>query len=424
MTVTLTALEASRLLREGDHVFIQGGIGEPGALLAGLARNPVAGANVNFYSVMVPGVNQFTPSTIHPDASLNSFFVYGGLTESFRTGKTRFLPMHYSEIPRYLARLPELDAVLIQACPPDENGMCNLGPTADFVPLLLERKVTVIAELNSAMPPAAGGELIPYSAIDYAVETSHELPVGAHSPSSDVADRIADNVAQLIDDGDTLQFGIGSIPDAVMARLSGHRYLGIHTGMVTENIRPLIDAGVITGERKRIDTGEHVTGFALGTGDFYRWASRCPDLRFRPVSHTHDVRTIAAVGHFVSINSAVEVDLFGQVNVEMLGGKQISATGGALDFIRGARLSHPGKSVIALPATALKGARSRITHRLSEQSFTSIPRTDVDCIVTEYGIASLAHKSVCERAEALINIAAPEFRQTLTDEWQTYMASA
>ncbi|MBW2941347.1 acetyl-CoA hydrolase/transferase family protein [Zhongshania aquimaris] len=413
MTKLISPIQASKLLAPGSTVFVQGGIGEPTSLLNALASNPSAGEGVNFISVMVPGVNNYLPTAFHETATFNTFFVFGELNSSLQSGKTKFLPLHYSEIIRYIEALPTIDTVLIQTSAPDRNGQCSLGPTVDFVPALLARANTVIAEINSAMPRTYGSPSIAYRDIHYAVEACHTLPTTADYKASPEADRIARNVVNLIENGDTLQFGIGNIPDAILSMLSSHRGLGIHSGMITKAVANLIDLGVFTGENKAIDIGEHITGFALGDEPFYQWAANCKSLKFRPVSYTHDIRIISALKNFVSINSAVEVDLFGQVNAEMVNNKQISGTGGALDFIRGARLSRNGRSIIALPATAAKGIQSRITARLGDQSIVSIPRTDVDYVVTEYGIASLAYKSTVERAEALINIAAPQFRDEL-----------
>ncbi|WP_344937599.1 acetyl-CoA hydrolase/transferase family protein [Zhongshania borealis] len=417
MTKLISPIEASELLAPGSTVFIQGGIGEPTSLLNALVCNPSAGKNVNFISVMVPGVNNYRPESFHDTATFSTFFVFSELHASFQSGKTRFLPLHYSEIIPYIELLPTIDTVLIQTSPPDSNGQCSLGPTVDFVPALLTRANTVIAEINSAMPHTSGSPSIAYRDIHYAVEACHSLPSIADYKASPETERIARNVVSLIDDGDTLQFGIGNIPDAILSALSSHRGLGIHSGMITKAAATLIDSGVFTGENKAIDSGEHITGFALGDERFYQWAANCKSLKFRPVSYTHDIRIISALKNFVSINSAVQVDLFGQVNAEMVNNRQISGTGGALDFIRGARLSHNGRSIIALPATAAKGSQSRITARLGDQSIVSIPRTDVDYVVTEYGIASLAYKSTAERAEALINIAAPQFRDELAAQF-------
>ena len=422
MTKIITPKQASQLLKPGSITFIQGGIGEPKVLLDALLAVPSAGDSVNFFSVMLPGINHYTPTKFHENATFNTFFVFDGLIESFQSGRTRFLPLHYSEIIPFIDQLPTIDTVLIQTSIPDDNGMCNLGPTVDFVPALLKRAKIVIAEINKKMPIAVGGTAISYSSIDYAVKANHMLPdAGTYTTSIDV-DSIATHVSQLIDDGDTLQFGIGNIPNAVLGKLENHRHLGIHSGMITGAVEILIKNRVFTSEQKTIDTGAHITGFALGSNEFYQWAANCAKMQFRPVSYTHDIRVLAALENFVSINSAVQVDLLGQVNVEMLNGKQISGTGGALDFVRGARLSKNGRSIIALPATAAKGTRSRIILRLDKKAVISVPRTDVDYVVTEYGAVRLAHKSTEERAIALISIAAPQFRAELFDQLNQYLS--
>ena len=422
MTKLITPKQASEKIKPGSNVFIQGGIGEPKSLLDALATNPSAGDGVNFFSVMVPGVNNYVPTDLHKNATFNTFFVFGGLSDSFRSGRTKFFPLHYSQIPHFIEQLPSIDTVLIQTSPPDSNGQCNLGPTVDFVPTLLKRDATVIAEINEKMPVAIGSPAIDYSSINYAVKVNHSLPSAGSYTTSIEVDSIAEHVTQLIDDGDTLQFGIGNIPNAVLSKLGSHRHLGLHSGMITEAVELLIKNGVFTSEQKTIDIGKHITGFALGSEAFYQWVADFETIKFCPVSYTHDLRIIAALRNFVSINSAVQVDLLGQVNVEMLNGKQISGTGGALDFIRGARLANNGRSIIALPATAKKGTQSRIVPRLNDKSIISVPRTDVDYVVTEYGVAKLAYKSMMDRAAALIKIAAPQFRAELTEQWQEYLS--
>lgn len=422
MTQLISPEEASKLLTPGSTVFIQGGIGEPTALLDGLAANPSSSNGVDFFSVMVPGINSYIPTNYHENATFNTFFVYGGLNESFHSGRTKFFPLHYSDIIPFINQLPTIDMVLIQTSPPDANGQCNLGPVVDFVPALLKRATTVIAEINQKMPAAIGSSTITFSSIDYAVEANHSLPGATPYKISTDVDSIATNVVNLIDDGDTLQFGIGNIPHAVLGKLDNHSHLGIHSGMITEGVERLIKNEVFTSQKKTLDAGYHSTGFALGSEDFYQWAAHCDNLKFCPVSYTHDIRIISALDNFVSINSAVQVDLLGQVNAEMLNGKQISATGGALNFVRGARLSRNGRSIIALPATAAKGTQSRIIARFDDKSVVSIPRTDVDYVITEYGVANLAYKSTTERATALINLAAPQFRDDLARQWDKLLS--
>jgi acyl-CoA hydrolase len=269
----------------------------------------------------------------------------------------------------------------------------------------------VVAEVNTAMPRPRHSVMLPYDRLDMVVETSRpllQLPTGGLSQE---AQRIGAHIANLIEDGDTLQVGIGKVPASVLAALHGHRQLAIHGGMVTDEVIDLHAAGAL---------GAMVCCSARGTR-IYEWTVGRDDLRFAPVSHTHDVRVLGQFERFVAINSVLSVDLFGQANAEMLRGRQVSGTGGLLDFVRGARLSPGGRSILALPSTAGSGA-SRIVPRLGEQEVVSLPRADADIVVTEHGVAHLRDRSLDERAQALIAIADPAARDALANAWDALRA--
>ena len=405
------------LLRPGMTVFVQGASGEPSALLQALAAAPEASDGVRYVGCFIPGVNRIDPASFHPEARLTSFFVFGDIARSHATGKVRFLPLHYSGIWQYLAEL-EIDVALIQVTPPDRAGRCSLGVSVHFVPAALERAKAVVAEVNARMPRPAQSHEVRYERLDYVVETDRPLvPLGAGDLPPEVR-RIGGHVAGLVEDGDTIQIGIGKVPAAVLAALRERRDLGLHGGLVSEGVADLHDAGVITGARKSRDPGTMVCTAALGSARVYDWAGRCPDLRFAPVSYTHDVRVLGGIDNLVAINSVLSVDLSGQANAEMLDGRQVSGTGGLLDFVRGARLSKGGRSILALPSTAGGGKSSRIVPRLGEHDVVSCPRADADVVVTEHGVARLRDKSVDERAEALIAIADPAFRSDLAGGWE------
>ncbi len=264
---------------------------------------------------------------------------------------------------------------------------------------------------------AAGSFSIPYERLDYVVATGRPLLALPSGPLNDETRRIGLHVASLVADGDTIQIGIGKVPAAVLNALAGHRDLGVHGGLVADAVADLHEAGVITGARKSQDRGRIVATSAIGSERVYRWAGGCPDLDLAPVSYTHDVRVLAGLDNLVAINSVLAVDLSGQANAEMLDGRQVSGTGGLLDFVRGARLSAGGRSILALPATAAGGKASRIVARLGANDVVSCPRADADIVVTEHGIARLRDLPLDERARALIGIAAPEFREALAREW-------
>jgi 4-hydroxybutyrate CoA-transferase len=405
MPTTITADRLPDLLRPGMTVFVQGASGEPTPLLQALAAAPAASARVHYVGCLIPGLNVIDPASFHPDARLTSFFVAGDIAKSHAAGRVRFLPLHYSGIWQYLSGLP-VDLALIQVTPPDDRGNCSLGVSVHFVPAVLERAKLIVAEINRAMPRPRSGFGVPYRRLDYVVET--ERPVLA-LPSGSLSDdirRIGANVASLIEDGDVIQIGIGRVPAAVLEALQDRRALGLHSGLVADQVADLHAAGVM---------GRMVCTAAIGTAKVYDWARDCPDLAFAPVSHTHDLAVMAAIPNLVAINSVLSVDLTGQANAEMLDGRQVSGTGGLLDFVRGARASPGGRSILALPSTAAGGKISRIVPRLGERDIVSCPRADADIVVTEHGIARLRAKSLAERAEALIAIADPAFRDELAD---------
>jgi 4-hydroxybutyrate CoA-transferase len=365
-------------------------------------------------------VNLIDPASFHADAQLTSFFIFGDIARSFDAGNVRFLPLHYSGIFAHLAALP-VDLALIQVTLPDAQGQCSLGPSVHFVPAVLERAKVVVAEVNAAMPRPPNSYLVPYERLGFVVETAHPLARLAAGPISSQAQKIGGHVAGLIDDGDCIQVGIGKVPASILAALHGHKDLGLHGGTVIDEVIDLHAAGALTGARKSLDVGLMVCCTALGSR-VYDWTATRDDLRFAPVSYTHDVRVIAQIERFVAINSVLAVDLFGQADAEMLGGRQVSGTGGLMDFVRGARLARGGRSILALPSTA--GGATRIVARLGDTHVVSVPRADADIVVTEHGIARLRDKSLDERAEALIAIADPAARDALADAWNMLRAKS
>jgi 4-hydroxybutyrate CoA-transferase len=415
MPQKITAEQVPDLLRPGMTVFVQAASGEPSPLLDALAAAPEASDGVHYVGCFIPDVNRVDPASFHPNARLTSFFVFGDIARSHAAGKVRFLPLHYTGIWDYLSGL-EVDLALLQATPPDRHGRCSLGVSVHFVPAVLDRAKAIVAEINAAVPRPVRSFEIPHDRLDRVVETERPLMGLATGDPAPEIDRIGQNVASLIEDGDVIQIGIGKVPAAVLGSLRGHRDLGLHGGLVSDEVAELHAAGVLTGARKSHERGTMVCTAALGTERVYAWAGRCPDLRLAPVRHTHDPRVIAQIDNFVAINSVLSVDLYGQANAEMLDGRQVSGTGGLLDFVRGARLAKGGRSILALPSTA-SGLASRIVPRLGEGEVVSCPRADADIVVTEHGVAHLRDKSVDERADALITIADPACRDALADGW-------
>lgn len=348
-----------------------------------------------------------------PDAvSMVSYGGLGELRELSKSGRLDVVPCHYSALPRMFAehRLP-CDVGMVQVSPPDADGMCSLGVGVDYVADAIPHTPVLIAEINAQMPATQGTPRIPVDRFAATIFTDRTLPEDTLRAPGEADRVIAARIAELVDDGDTVQFGVGSLGSAVVDALTGHEDLGIHTGMITDGLLRLIDKGVATGARKEIDTGLAVVGTALGSAELYR---RVPDLpvRFLPTSYTHAPQVLSQLRSLVSVNFAVEVDLSGQIGAEVSRGVYVGAVGGQVDFARAAALTGK-RSIIAVRATS-RGA-STIKTAL-EGGVVTTGRSDVDTVVTEYGAAHLRGCSLGERARRLTAIAAPEFRNQLSEE--------
>jgi acyl-CoA hydrolase len=320
------------------------------------------------------------------------------------------VPCHFSALPGlFAARALPGDVALVQVAAPDAEGRCSLGVDASYIADALAHARVVIAEVNDQMP-ATRGAWLDHEAIDVVVPVSRPLLEAPAPPPTETDDRIADHVAVLIDDGDTIQIGVGALPEAILRRLHGASDLGIHSGMIGDAVADLVEAGVITGARKPADPGLIVTGAAIGTRRLFDFLERADDVLMRPVSYTHSPETLAQVGRLVAINGGVEVDLTGQVNAEVAGGRHVGAVGGQVDFLRGAAASG-GLGIVALPSVVAKTGATRIVPALSGPVTTA--RGDVDLVVTEHGVARLRGLDLQQRAAALIAVAAPEHRDDL-----------
>lgn len=380
--IRLAADQALSLLAQrAKRVFVSTGAGEPLALLDAAREHP----ELTFVGAFLPGVNRS-----HWGRMEGTFVSRDWPDIAFR-------PLTYFQTWGWLGRTP-LDAGLFHVSPPDADGMCSLGVATDLAPAVLARDVFKVAQVNPLMPVTQGPK-VPLEAFDIVVEAESpllEYDTGKLDPAFDT---IAKIIAGLTPDGASVQFGIGKAGVAALAGLVGRKGIRVHSGMVTDPLLALEDVEV-------------VTALALGTRALYDRCASDRRIRFEPVSFTHDIRTLAAIPRLVAVNSALEVDLFGQANAEVMGGRQISGVGGLTDFLRGARMSEGGVPIIALNATA-KGA-SRIVPRVEA---VSVPRADVGVVVTEYGAADLRGLTLDERAQALIAIAAPEHRDGLSNAW-------
>jgi len=344
----------------------------------------------------------------------NGLFLGENVRAAIAEGRADYTPIFLHEIEElFCSGAMPLDVAFIQVSPPDEHGYVSLGVGIDCTLTAARCARYVIAEVNQQMPRTLGDTFLHISKISAIVETSHPLPELQSHPFSPLQRRIAENVASLVPNGATLQIGIGGIPDAVLACLRDRKDLGIHSEMCTDGMIPLIEAGVITGERKTIHRGKVVAGFVLGTKKLFQFVHENPIFEFHPTAYTNDPFVISQNEKMVAINSAIQVDLTGQVCADSIGTRPYSGFGGQVDFIRGAARSKGGKPIIALPSTCKDGKLSRIAPVLDPGAGVVTSRADVHYVVTEHGIAYLHGKTLRQRAEALISIADPKFRDEL-----------
>ncbi len=410
MPAKLTLAQAAGRLKPGMTVYVSGMSGESTALYQALQANPAAAAGVRFVGALFPGINRSDYLGLAPDARQRAYFMLPGLRKGLLDRRAELMPLDYPGIYRDLGRLPQIDIAFVQLSPPDESGNCSLGVSCDFQAAVWARAKQRIAHINPHMPRTQSTFLVRYSDLDAVFEAEQDL-IAYDAGSPDEAMRAhAGLVAGLVRDGDTLEFGVGKLQSGILSALSGHQHLRVWSGMASAPILPLLDRGVIAGK------ASVNIGVALGAADLYERAGRDDAFCFRPVSETHDVATIAAIDRFCAINSAVEVDLFGQINAECANGRLIAGVGGLPAFIDGALQAQSGRSIIALPATTEDG-RSRIVAQVAAPGLAALPRQSADYVVTEFGVAALRDLDLAQRAAALIRIAAPAHRETLAAQW-------
>ena len=344
-----------------------------------------------------------------------ALFIGPNARKAINEGRAEFIPVFLSDIPSLFERgLVPLDAVFANVTPPDEHGFCSLGTSVDAMLTAVRMAKTVIVQFNKSMPRTLGDSFIHISKIDLAVEVDQPPYDREIAEPDEVERRIGEFVAELVQDEATLQMGIGAIPNAVGRCLEGKRDLGIHTEMFTDVLVDLVERGIVTCERKEVNCGKIVTAFMMGTQRLYKFVDNNPMVEMRPVDYTNDTSIIRRFRRMTAINSAIEVDLTGQVCADSIGHRMYSGVGGQMDFMRGAALAEEGRAIIALPATAANGKYSRITASLKEGAGVTTTRSHVRTVVTEYGVAELFGQSFRERAKRLIAIAHPDFRDELT----------
>jgi len=394
----------------GRTIYLPGAAGESAALADALAAAPGRMRGVHIVGCPLPGINRTAYAALADDARMTVFLFPPTLQASHAAGRVRIMPLPYSAIGDYLGDMLGIDVALAHVAPPDANGQCSLGIAADFTPLAWTRALHRILLINPAMPAMKRGPALAIADADVVADADGPIVTVAPDTPAPLIDSIAARVAGLVPDGATIQLGLGGVPGAVWRHLADHRDLVIASGMVADGLIALAQAGALRRG------GDHVTGVALGSAALHEFLVEQDVVRFATVRETHDAAAIALRSAFTAINSALEVDLFGQANLEWQSGRQVSGVGGAPDFARGAMRSKGGRSIIALPATAKGGQVSRIVGSIAAPT-VSLARSDVDTVVTEHGAAELRYKSQDERAEALIAIAAPEWRERLASAW-------
>ncbi|HKE24068.1 MAG TPA: acetyl-CoA hydrolase/transferase C-terminal domain-containing protein [Bryobacteraceae bacterium] len=403
------------LVRSGDRVWVQQGCGTPITLLEALTRSADRLQNVEICHMLTCG----SPSYLKPEYEghfrHNGLFLGGNVRQAVADGRADYTPVCLSEIERLFDDALPIDVAFVQTSPPDGHGYLSLGIGADCTLTAARRASHIIVEMNERMPRALGDTFLHVSQIAAIVPVSRPLLEITPEPPTAEQTCVAEHVASLVPDGSTLQMGIGGIPNAVLALLQTHRDLGIHSEMCPDGVVPLIESGTVNGARKTLHRGKVIAGFVLGSQRLFDYIDNNPVFEFHPSSYVNDPFVIAQNDNMIAINSAIQVDLTGQVCADSIGTRPYSGFGGQLDFMRGAGRSKGGKPVIALPATARDGAISRIVPVLEPGAGVVTPRSDVHYVVTEYGIAYLRGKTLRQRAEALISIAHPRFRDELYD---------
>jgi len=410
----VSAAEAVRRIRSGDRVFVHSAAATPRLLIEALTARAGELTNVELTHLHTEGAAPYAAPGLERSFRVRCLFIGPNLREAVAAGRADYVPVFLSEVPILFRRgvLP-LDAALIQVSPPDRHGFCSLGVSVDVVPAALEVASTVIAQVNPAMPRTHGDAQVHVSRFAAMVEAVDEpLPERARPVLSEVEQAIGRQVAGLVEDGATLQMGIGAIPDAVLAALGDHRRLGVHTEMFSDGLIDLVERGVVTGQEKRVHPGKVVSSFALGSRRLYDFMDDNPQVAMLDVAYVNDTSVIRRNPKVTAINSAIEVDLTGQICADSIGTRMYSGVGGQMDFIRGAALSAGGKPIIALPSTTRRG-ESRIVAQLRPGAGVVTTRAHVHFVVTEHGVADLFGKGLRERARALTAIAAPEHREAL-----------
>jgi acetyl-CoA hydrolase len=413
--------EAMKAVNSLDRVYVHSNAAAPQVLLEGLVRRADQLTGVKIYQLLTLGKADYALAKYSNSFSVNSFFIGANVREAVNAGRADYIPVFLSEIPGlFMSGEIPLDVCLLQVSPPDAHGFCSYGVSVDCTIAARKKSRLVIAEINKQMPRTLGRSFVHVSRLDHIVETDHPLPELASETGTAVERAIGANVATLIEDGATLQLGIGAIPNAVLANLHEKRNLGVHSEMLSDGVIDLIERGVVTNDAKTVLPGKVAVSFVMGSKRLYDFVDNNPLVEFQTSDYINDPFVISQNYKMTAVNSALQVDVTGQIAADTIGNVLYSGFGGQVDFIRGAARAKDGKAIIALPSTAKGGKISRISAMLNPASGVVTSRADVHYVVTEYGIAQLSGKTLKERAKALISIAHPDFRTEIASQCAAY----
>lgn len=413
--MTTSAAEAVKIIKSGDNVFIHSAAAVPRQLINAMTNRHAELRDVSIYQIHTEGDAPYANPDLHASFILKPFFVGSNMRNTIQHGKGSYIPMFLSEVPALFRKgIIPIDVALITVSTPDKHGYCSLGTSVDISLAAAQTAKTVIAQINDKMPRTHGDGLIHISKITIAIEHAEDL-LEAHRPEiTDEVKAIGKYISELIEDGSTLQMGIGAIPNAVLSFLGNHKNLGIHSEMFSDGVLPLIEKGVINGSNKKKNTGMIIASFVVGSQKLYDFMDDNPLVQMRDFEYVNNVSIIQQNPKVIAINSAIEIDLTGQVCADSIGSKIFSGVGGQMDFIRGASLSEGGKPIIALTSTTNKGV-SKIVPFLKQGAGVVTTRSHVHYVVTEYGVAYLYGKTIEERIKLLIGIAHPDHRAELLE---------
>ena len=411
----VSADQAVSIIESGQQVYAQCAAAAPTELLDALCRRAPQLHDVSVVHLHCEGPHPHLAPEMAGHLYHRALFIGPNARAAINEGRAEFIPVQLSDVPQLMeSGLLPLDVVFAHMAPPDEHGFCSLGTSVESMQTAIRCAKTVIALLNKSMPRTHGDSYVHVSQIDYGVEIDRSPYVYSPGELGDVERRIGEYVADLIPDGACLQMGIGAIPTAVGLCLEGKKHLGVHTEMFTDPLVELVEKGVVDCSAKSLDAHKVVAAFMMGSPRLYKWVDGNPMLELRGVDYTNDTATIRKQRRMTAVNSAIEVDLTGQVCADSLGHKMYSGVGGQMDFVRGASLAPEGKAIIALPSTTADGRVSRITWELYDGAGVTVTRSNVRTVVTEYGVAELFGQGLRERARRLIAIAHPDFRDELS----------